>query len=159
MIMLLLLKKLAWLVRSTTKAALQLKTGRNFDVRWLCVGLDPGEPEPCAGCQVLRNAFVPERCRALPRAPERCSASSERQWQCSGGSPPPTRHSAKAERLMAQAFTPDWARSLSRLATADSLRLGSGFPWTDADSLSQKVAMLVDMRSWSSHLSTQALLL
>ena len=75
MIMLLLLKKPAWLVRITTKAASQLKNGRNFDVQWLCVGLDPGEPEPGAGCQV-QNAFVPERCRVLPRAPERCSVRS-----------------------------------------------------------------------------------
>ena len=47
MIILLLLKKPAWLLRSTTKAASQLKIGRNFD------------------CQVAARGTCPKRARTL----------------------------------------------------------------------------------------------
>ena len=51
------------------------------------MGLDPSEPEPCAGCQVLPGAFAwaTEYCqsaaecsRALPSATKRCQEEGGR---------------------------------------------------------------------------------
>ena len=77
--MIMLLKKPAWLLSRTTKAASQLKIGRVCDcpVAVPGLGLDPGEPEPCAAAKCCVSG--------RPR-PERCPASTRQgsgdSWIC-----------------------------------------------------------------------------